>query len=124
MTQATNKPTSSVRTERGLTLSGTRITLYDLMDHLIAGRPQELILNWLPLTEEQLNVALIYIEENRDQVEAEYQEVLTTAEEVRQYWEEQNRERFARIAANPPKAGREALWEKLQAQKARHAAES
>jgi uncharacterized protein (DUF433 family) len=124
MTQATNKPTSIVQTERGLTLSGTRITLYDVMDHLIAGRPPEFILNWLPLTEEQLNAALIYIEENRHQVEAEYQEVLTTAEEVRQYWEEQNRERFARIAVNPPKAGQEALWEKLQAQKARHAAES
>jgi uncharacterized protein (DUF433 family) len=123
MTQATDQ-TTIVRTERGLTIAGTRITLYDVMDYLVAGRPREFILNWLPLTGEQLDAALVYIERNRDKVEAEYQEVLATAEEIRQYWEEKNRERLDRIAANPPKAGQEALWKKLQAQKARHAAES
>jgi uncharacterized protein (DUF433 family) len=122
MTQATDQ-TTIVRTERGLTLSGTRITVYDVMDHLAAGRPRELILNWLPLSEEQLDAALIYIEKNWDEVEAEYQEVLITAAEVQQHWEEKNRERLDRIAANRPKAGQEVLWEKLQAQKARHAAE-
>jgi uncharacterized protein (DUF433 family) len=123
MTQATDQ-TTIVRPERGLTIAGTRITLYDVMDYLVAGRPREFILNWLPLTEEQLDAALVYIEKNRDEVEAEYQEVLATAEEIRQYWEEKNRERLDRIAANRPKAGQEALWKKLQAQKARHAAES
>jgi uncharacterized protein (DUF433 family) len=123
MTPESDKQAGIVRTERGLTISGTRITLYDVMDHLAMGRPSQLILNWLPLTEEQLNVALLYIERNRSQVEAEYQETLKTEQEVRRYWEERNRERFARIAATKPKAGQEALWEKLQAQKARHAAE-
>ncbi len=123
MTPISNGQSAIVRTERGLTISGTRITLYDVMDHLAMGRPPQLILNWLPLTEEQLDSALIYIERNRAEVESEYQEILKTAEEVRQYWEERNRERFARIAATLPKAGRETLWEKLQAQKARHAAE-
>ena len=55
------------------------------MDHLIAGRPPELVLNWLPLTKKQLESALSYIETNRTEVESEYQEVLKTAEEVRQY---------------------------------------
>ena len=68
-------------------------------------------------------VQLSYIEENRPQVEAEYQIVLKQAEENRQYWEERNRDRLARVAAMPPKPGREALWAKLQEQKARHAAE-
>jgi uncharacterized protein (DUF433 family) len=90
MTQATDQ-TTIVRTERGLTIARTRITLYDVMDYLVAGRPREFILNWLPLTEEQLDAALVYIEKNRDEVEAEYQEVLATAEEIRQYWEEKNR---------------------------------
>lgn len=84
----------------------------------------KLILNWLPLTEAQLDAALSYIEANRAEVEAKYQEVLQTAEAIRQYWKERNHEHFARIAALPPKLGQEALWIKLQAQKARHAVES
>jgi len=123
MASVSNQQVAIIRTERGLTISGTRITLYDVMDHLAARRAPKLILNWLPLTEEQLNTALSYIETNRTEVEAEYQEVLKTAEEIQQYWEERNREHFARIAALPHKPGQEALWAKLQAQKARHSAE-
>jgi uncharacterized protein (DUF433 family) len=124
MTLASSGQTAIIRTERGLTIAGTRITLYDVMDHLITGRDPKLILNWLPLTEAQLDAALSYIEANRTEVEAEYQEVLQTAEEIRQYWQDRNREHFARIAAMPPKPGQEALWAKLQEQKTRHAAES
>lgn len=124
MTTVSNEKPTIIRTERGLTISDTRITIYDVMDHLVAGRPLTLILNWLPLTETQLETALDYINANRAEVEAEYQEVLKTADEIRQYWEKRNRERFARIAALPPQPGQEALWEKLQTQKARHAADS
>ena len=62
------------------------------------------------------------IETNRTQVEAEYQEVLQNREEIRQYWEEHNRDRFARIAAMPHKPGQEVLWAKLEEQKARRTA--
>jgi hypothetical protein len=64
------------------------------------------------------------LETHRTEVEAEYQEVLKTAEEIRRYWEDRNRDRLAQIAAMPPKHGQEALWKKLQAQKAKHAVES
>jgi len=124
MATVSNEKPTIIRTEQGLTISDTRITIYDVMDHLVAGRPLTLILNWLPLTETQLETALDYINANRAEVEAEYQEVLKTADEIRQYWEKRNRERFARIAALPPQPGQEALWEKLQTQKARHAADS
>ncbi|AFY78031.1 hypothetical protein Ple7327_2762 [Pleurocapsa sp. PCC 7327] len=124
MSLSSNGQAAIIRTERGLTIAGTRITLYDVMDHLVAGRDPKLILNWLPLTEAQLDTALSYIETHRTEIEAEYQEVLRTAEEIRQYWEERNRERFAQFAAMPPKPGQEALWAKLQAQKARHATKS
>lgn len=40
------------------------------------------------MTEEQLNAALSYIEEHHSEVEAEYQTVLQTSEEIREYWEE------------------------------------
>jgi uncharacterized protein (DUF433 family) len=120
MTPASNGQPGIIRTERGLTIAGTRITLYDVMDYITAEYPPKFIRGMLNLTDEQVNAALSYIEANRAEVEAEYQIVLQEAEEIRQYWEERNREHFARIAAMPPKPGREALWAKLQAQKARH----
>ncbi|MBW4542898.1 MAG: DUF433 domain-containing protein [Symplocastrum torsivum CPER-KK1] len=120
MTPASNEQLGIIRTERGLSIAGTRITLYDVMDYVTAEYPPKFIRGMLNLTDEQVNAALFYIEANRAEVEAEYQTVLKEAEEIRQYWEERNREHFARIAAMPPKPGREALWAKLQAQKARH----
>ena len=120
MTSASNEQLGIIRTERGLSIAGTRITLYDVMDYVTAEYPPKFIRGMLNLTDEQVNDALFYIEANRAEVEAEYQTVLKEAEEIRQYWEERNREHFARIAAMPPKPGREALWAKLQAQKARH----
>lgn len=124
MTSTPIAQTTIIRTERGLSIAGTRITLYDVMDYLTASYPPKLIREKLCLTDEQVNVALAFIEANRALVEAEYQEVLQIAEENRQYWEERNREHFARIAQLPPKPGTEALWEKLRAQKAKHASEA
>ncbi|MEG3924618.1 MULTISPECIES: DUF433 domain-containing protein [unclassified Microcoleus] len=118
-----NQPTI-IRTERGLTISGTRITLYDVMDYLTAQYPPKFIRSLFDLTEAQMDVTLSYIEANRAAVEAEYQVVLRQAKEIREYWEERNREHSARVAAMPPKPGREALWAKLQEQKARHEVEA
>jgi uncharacterized protein (DUF433 family) len=118
MTQTSTEATI-IRTERGLTIGGTRITLYDVMDYYKSQYPPKLIGDILSLTAQQVADALAYIESNRDEVDAEYQTVLEEAEEIRQYWEERNRERLAEIAKLPPPSGREAAWEKLQAQKAR-----
>jgi hypothetical protein len=114
MMNITSTP-SIIQTERGLTISGTRITLYDVIDYLTAGWPPHLIKHWLPLTEFQLNQALDYIKNNRSEVEAEYQKVLRETEELRQYYEEKNREHLAQIAQLPPKSGQEEVYAKLQA---------
>ncbi len=119
MTPEPNGQASIIRTERGLTIAGTRITLYDVMDYVTAQYPPKFIQGLFELTEEQINAALAYIETNRAEVQAEYQQVLKEAEELRQYYEEQNRELVARIAAQPPKPGTEAAWEKLRAAKAK-----
>ncbi|HLO88181.1 MAG TPA: DUF433 domain-containing protein [Nostocaceae cyanobacterium] len=119
MTLVSDGKAAIIRTERGLTIAGTRITIYDVLDHLKAGWTPPLILHWLPLTEEQLNAALQYIDVHRDEVEAEYQTVLQIAEENREYWEEKNRRRFADIANLPPQPGKEAIYAKLQAWKAK-----
>jgi hypothetical protein len=66
-----------------------------------------------------VSAALSYIEVHRTEVEAEYQLVLKEAEELRQYYEEQNRERIGRIAAKPPKPGTEAIRAKLQERRAK-----
>jgi uncharacterized protein (DUF433 family) len=117
---ASNGQAAIIRTERGLTISGTRITLYDVMDYVTSQYPAKFIRGLFNLTEAQINTALTYIETNRAEVEAEYCIVLKEAEELRQYYEEQNRDLIARLAAKPPKPGMEAAWEKLQAQKAKH----
>lgn len=110
---------SIIRTERGLTIAGTRITIYDVIDHLKAGWAPKLIPNWLPLTEEQLDAALSYIEANHAEVEAEYQTIARETQETRKYWEDSNRDRLAQIAETPPKPGQEEVYAKLQAWKAK-----
>ena len=102
MTPTPNGQPGIIRTERGLTIAGTRITLYDVMDYVTAQYPSKFIRSLFDLTEEQINAALFYIETHRTEVEAEYQLVLDQAEELRQYYEEQNREHVARIANLPP----------------------
>lgn len=124
MTSVCDRRPNIIRTERGLTISGTRITLYDVMDYVTAQYPPKFIRSLLDLTEEQINAALSYIEANHPEVEAEYRLVLKLAEENRRYWEERNRERFALAAKASPKPGQEALWAKLQEQKARHELEA
>ena len=124
MVSSSHYQSAIIRTERGLTISGTRITLYDVMDYVMAQYPPKFIRSLFDLTEDQINVALQYIEANRSEVEAEYQLVLKQSEENRRYWERRNREHFAHVSTIPPRPGREALWAKLQEQKSRHELEA
>jgi len=65
MTNPSNEQTGIIRTERGLTIAGTRITIYDIMDYVTAQYPPKFIRGLFDLTEQQINDALTYIEENR-----------------------------------------------------------
>jgi uncharacterized protein (DUF433 family) len=106
-----------VRTERGLSIAGTRITLYQLMDYIKAGQPTSMIRDLFRLSDEQMTGVLEYIARHPEQVEQEYQEVLRQAEENRAYWEERNRERLLAISKQPPSPGKEALHAKLKKRK-------
>lgn len=117
MTLASNGQSLIIRTERGLTISGTRITLYDVMDYVKEQYPPKFIRAMLSITDEQLIAALSYIDTHRAEVEAEYQNVLKEAEELRQYYEGQNRDLIAQIATKPPKSGTEAIRAKLRAER-------
>lgn len=114
----TDKPATVVRTERGLSIAGTRITLYAIMDYMLAGYPDEYIRELYRLSPQQIADVRTYINEHREEVEAEYQQVLRDAEEARRYWEVRNRERLARLAARPPRPEVVALLAKLAARRA------
>jgi len=114
-----SEPAIIIRTERGLAIAGTRITLYDVMDYVTENYPPKFIRAMLGLTDEQVAAALFYIETHRAEVETEYQFILKEAEELQQYYEEENRDRVTRIAAKSPKPGREEIRAKLEAEKAR-----
>jgi len=119
MTSHSNGQVAIIRTERGLTIAGTRITLYDVMDYVTEQYPPKFIRAMLSLTDEQVNAALSYIDAHRAEVEAEYQTVLKETEELRQYYDEQNRDLIAYIAAKPPRLGTEAIRVKLRAEQAK-----
>ncbi len=119
MTDGADRQPTITRTDRGLSITGTRITLYALMDYVKANWPPERIRELYNLTDEQIAGVMQYIAEHHDEVEAEYQEVLVEADEQRRYWEERNRERFARIAAMPPGTDYPEARAKLAAARAR-----
>jgi uncharacterized protein (DUF433 family) len=119
MASVAHSQTTVVRTDRGLSISGTRITLYDIMDYVTAGWPAHLIRDRLQLTDHQMSDVMAHIEANRAEVEREYRAVLQAAEENRRYWQERNQERFARIASSPPKPEQAEAWAKLRAWKAK-----
>ncbi|MFN8491669.1 MAG: DUF433 domain-containing protein [Caldilineaceae bacterium] len=125
--KSANEPTNGqptiVRTERGLTIAGTRITLYQIMEALKANQSPETIRDLFRLTLHQMADVIAYIEAHRADVEAEYQYVLKLAEEHRLYWEERNRQRFEQISKIPSKPEDAVLWSKLQAWKTRLAEE-
>lgn len=117
MHETNPQPTTVVRTSRGLSIAGTRMTLYNIMDYIKADWPPSLIQQWLDLTDEQITDVMAYIKTHQDEVEAEYQLVLQQAEESRRYWEEYNRERFAQLAASPSSPEKEAIRAKIRARK-------
>jgi uncharacterized protein (DUF433 family) len=119
MTNASTQSATIIRTERGLSIAGTRITLYAVMDCVAAGWPPKLIRDRLNLSEEQVASALEYISTHQSEVEAECQQVLQAAEESRRYWEERNRERVAESPTTPPEAGLDSFGAKLEAWKRR-----
>lgn len=60
MISPSNQKNMIVLTERGLTIAGTRITIYDIMDYLIAQYPPHFISSMLCLSDGQLQAALSY----------------------------------------------------------------
>ena len=114
MSKTSTTEKTIIRTGRGLSIAGTRITLYSIMDYVKAGWPSKLIKDLFDLTDRQIIDVMSYIEMNHDEVEDEYQLVLKKAEENRRYWTEYNREHLKKNAAGPHKPEHEEIWAKLK----------
>jgi uncharacterized protein (DUF433 family) len=61
---------------RGPEVEGTRITVYDVLDYHKLGWHRDMIADTLELSAQQVEVAIRYTEEHRDEVMAEYAEML------------------------------------------------
>ncbi len=61
---------------RGPEIAGTRITVYDVLDYYTTGWHRDLIADTLDLSSREVEVAIRYIEEHRDEVMADYEEML------------------------------------------------
>ena len=114
MSSASNGQSTIVRTSRGLSIAGTRVTLYTILDYLHAGWAAPRVQEWLQLTDEQMADVMNYLEEHRDEVEAEYQLVVQQADENRQYWEQYNRSRASSPSTKSNDPEHEALQRRLQ----------
>jgi uncharacterized protein (DUF433 family) len=112
------KPTV-IRTNRGLSIAGTRITLYQIMDYIKANQPPEIIREHFRLTIKQTIDVLKYIENHRDEVEKEYEKIVKQANEIQSYWQAYNQMRFEEIAAKPKKQEYEKVWRKLEESRAK-----
>jgi hypothetical protein len=93
---------SVVRTERGLTVGGRRLTLYLLEDHFRDGWPPKLVQQLFGLSDQEIADVSGYIDAHRDEFQAEYREVDRQAEERRKYWEERNRPLLEQLKSTPP----------------------
>ena len=61
---------------RGPEIAGTRITVFDVMDYLKHGWHRDRIAALFRLSSRDVQAAIDFIETHREQVEADYQEIL------------------------------------------------
>lgn len=88
-----------IRTSRGLSINGTRLTLYDIRDYLDGKDSLKNIRDFFNLTDEEMLDILDYMYLNKEEFEKEYQKILQLAEEHRTYWEERNRDHMEKTRA-------------------------
>jgi hypothetical protein len=73
------------------TIKHTRLTLFDLMDHLKQGLPPHFVAHWYGLTIEEMDDVMHFLKIHETAIEQAYAAANARAAEERQYWEEKNR---------------------------------
>jgi uncharacterized protein (DUF433 family) len=108
-----------VRTTKGLSIAGTRLTIYDIMDYITQNWSSGRIQHWFRLSDKQINDIMEYLDQNRFDVETEYRQVLEYAEEKRYYW----REHQQRLSTTSPQSDRTEFWATLRKRQLERSAE-
>jgi uncharacterized protein (DUF433 family) len=66
---------------RGPEIEGTRITIYDVFEYLKSGWHPTAIAGLFRLSSHQVQAALEYIDSHRDEVEADFQEIMARVQQ-------------------------------------------
>jgi uncharacterized protein (DUF433 family) len=62
-----------IKSGRGPEIAGTRITVYDVLEYHKSGWHRDMIADTLELSSDQVEVAIRYIDEHREEVMAAYE---------------------------------------------------
>ena len=65
-----------IKGNRGPQIEGTRITVFDILDYVKQDWPVEQIADWLQISPIQVEAAVEYIDNHKQEVEEEYQKIL------------------------------------------------
>ena len=73
------------------TIKNTRVTLFDLMDHLKQGLPPHFVAHWYHLTSEEMDEVVQFLKAHEAEIERSYAAANARAAAQRYYWEARNR---------------------------------
>ncbi len=73
------------------TIKNTRVTLFDLMDHLKQGLPPHFVALWYHLTPEEMDEVMQFLKAHKTEIERSYAAANARAAAQRRYWEAWNR---------------------------------
>ena len=102
-----------IETDRGPTISGTRITVFSIMDSLKSGHSHNSIRELFFISDEQLDAVLKYISDHREAIESEYAEIVRRSEQRRATYERVFRMLSPLPADLPPDERRARLRQRL-----------
>jgi uncharacterized protein (DUF433 family) len=74
------------------TITNTRVTLFDLMDHLKQDLPPHFVAHWYHLTSEEMDEVMQFLKAHEAEIERSYTAANARAAAQRRYWEARNRQ--------------------------------
>jgi hypothetical protein len=74
------------------TITNTRVTLFDLMDHLKQDLPPHFVAHWYHLTSEEMDEVMQFLKAHEAEIERSYTAANARAAAQCRYWEARNRQ--------------------------------
>jgi hypothetical protein len=92
------------------TIKNTRVTLFDLMDHLKQGLPPQFVAHWYHLAPEEMDAVMQFLKEHETALEQSYAAANARAAMQRRYWEAKNRHVLSDLRRLPPPSDADTRW--------------